>query len=148
MQQLLHLYRHFVQRHKPVAFTRSRPYRKNDNAHVEGKNWTHIRQYLGYERFDDIDIVEQMNERYTTEWRLYFNFFMPSAKLIEKQRVGSKVIKKYDQPKTPFQRIKDSSYIDQETKAELQKQFDQLNPFDLQKKMSAKIKRILKNVNR
>jgi hypothetical protein len=143
-----HLYRYFVQRNKPVAFTRSRPYRKNDNAHVEGKNWTHIRQYLGYERFDDIEIVEQLNDLYTTEWRLYFNFFIPSAKLIKKERVGSKVIKKYDQPKTPFQRIKDSSYIDQETKTELQKQFEQLNPFDLQKKMSNKIKRILKNVNR
>lgn len=143
-----HLYRYFVDRKKPVKFTRSRPYRKNDNAHVEGKNWTHIRQFLGYERFDKIEIVQQLNDLYVSEWRLYHNFFMPSSKLVEKQRVGSKVKKKYDDPKTPFQRILDSPYIDQTTKAELQKQFDQLNPFDLQKKMFGKIKRILKNVNR
>ena len=143
-----HLYRYFVQRDKPIEFTRSRPYRKNDNAHVEGKNWTHIRQYLGYERFEKIEIVQQLNELFTSEWRLYFNFFIPSTKLEKKERVGSKVIKKYDQPKTPFQRILDSSYIDQETKAVLQKQFDQLDPFDLQRKLVAKIKRILKNVDR
>ena len=143
-----HLYRYFVHRDKPVKFTRSRPYRKNDNAHVEGKNWTHIRQYLGYERFDKIEIVQQLNELYTSEWRLYLNFFIPSAKLVEKERVGSKVIKKYDQPKTPFQRILDSSYIDQKTKSLLQKQFDQLNPFDLRNSLVVKIKRILKNVDR
>ena len=143
-----HLYRYFVQRDKPIKFTRSRPYRKNDNAHVEGKNWTHIRQYLGYERFDNIEIVQQLNELYTSEWRLYFNFFIPSAKLVEKNRVGSKVIKKYDEPKTPFQRIKDSPYIDPEIKAVLQNKFDELNPFDLQKKMASKIKTIMKNVQK
>ena len=73
---------------------------------------------------------------------------MPSAKLVEKQRVGSRIKKKYDDPKTPFQRILDSSYIDQKTKAVLQEQFDQLNPFDLRKKLVVKIKRILKNVDR
>jgi hypothetical protein len=143
-----HLYRYFVQRDKPIKFTRSRPYRKNDNAHVEGKNWTHIRQYLGYERFDNIDIVRQLNELYTSEWRLYFNFFIPSAKLVEKNRVGSKISKKYDDPKTPFERIKDSPYIDAEIKDELQKQFDKLNPFELQKKMASRIKIIMKNVKR
>jgi hypothetical protein len=143
-----HLYRYFVKRDKPVKFTRSRPYRKNDNAHVEGKNWTHIRQYLGYERFDNIDIVQQLNELFASEWRLYFNFFIPSAKLVEKNRVGSKVSKKYDDPKTPFQRIKDSPYIDPEIKTMLQKQFDELNPFELQKKMASKIKTIMKNVKR
>jgi len=143
-----HLYRYFVNREKPVKFTRSRPYRKNDNAHVEGKNWTHIRQYLGYERFDKIEIVQQLNELYTSEWRLYFNFFIPSAKLVEKERIGSRVVKKYDYPKTPFQRIQDSPYIDQETKALLKKQFDELNPFELQKKLASKIKKILRNVER
>ena len=143
-----HLFRHFVYRDRPIQFTRSRPYRKNDNAHVEGKNWTHIRQYLGYERFDKIEIVEQLNELYTSEWRLYHNFFIPSAKLLAKERVGSKVIKKYDHPKTPFQRIQNSPYIDSETKVMLQKQFEELNPFELQKELAAKIKKILKNVKR
>jgi hypothetical protein len=143
-----HLFRYFDERKKPVKFTRSRPYRKNDNAHVEGKNWTHIRQYLGYERFDKIEIVQQLNDLYTSEWRLYHNFFMPSSKLVAKQRVGSRVKKKYDDPKTPFQRILESPYIDMETKAVLQKRFEELNPFKLQMSLAAKIKRILKNVDR
>ena len=143
-----HLVRYFVDRKKPVKFTRSRPYRKNDNAHVEGKNWTHIRQYVGYERFDNIEIVEQLNDLYTSEWRLYFNFFIPSAKLVKKERIGSRIIKKYDYPKTPFQRILDSPYIPQNTKQVLQKQFEELNPFKLQKNMADKIKMIVKNVNR
>jgi hypothetical protein len=143
-----HLYRYFVDRKRPVKFTRSRPYRKNDNAHVEGKNWTHIRQYVGYERFDKIEIVQQLNALYTSEWRLYHNFFMPSSKLVAKQRVGSKIKKKYDHPKTPFQRILESPYIDQETKTLLQKQFEKLNPFELQRKLAVKIKQILKNVKR
>ena len=75
---------------------------KNDNAHIENKNWTHIRQYLGYQRFDKPELVDKLNELYTSEWNLYFNFFIPSVKLIEKSRVGSKIVKKYDSPKTPF----------------------------------------------
>jgi hypothetical protein len=141
-----HLYRYFVQRDKPVSFTRSRPYRKNDNAHIEGKNWTHIRQYLGYERFDKIELVQQLNELYTSEWRLYFNFFIPSVKLIDKVRVGSKIIKKYDQPKTPFQRILESTEVPDKVKIQLTKQYKNSNPFLLQRKMVAKIKAIAKNV--
>ena len=139
-----HLYRYFVQREKPVRFTRSRPYRKNDNAHIEGKNWTHIRQYLGYKRLDKIEWVQQLNELYTTEWKLYFNFFIPSVKLQEKVRIGSKTIKKYDQPKTPFQRILESTNVSKSIKLELKKEYEKLNPFLLQRKMVAKIKTIIK----
>jgi hypothetical protein len=139
-----HLYRYFVQRDKPVSFTRSRPYRKNDNAHIEGKNWTHIRQYLGYERFDKIELVQQLNELYTSEWRLYFNFFIPSVKLIDKVRVGSKIIKKYDQPKTPFQRVLESTEISETKKIQLKNEYQYLNPFLLQKRMTEKIKAIMK----
>jgi len=139
-----HLYRYFDQRRKPVRFTRSRPYRKNDNAHVEGKNWTHVRQYIGYKRLDRIEYVQQLNELYTTEWRLYFNFFIPSVKLQEKVRIGSKTIKKYDQPKTPFQRILESTEVSESKKLELKKEYEKLNPFLLQRKMAAKIKAITK----
>ena len=139
-----HLYRYFVQREKPVRFTRSRPYRKNDNAHIEGKNWTHIRQYLGYKRLDKIEWVQQLNELYTTEWRLYFNFFIPSVKLQEKVRIGSKTIKKYDQPKTPFQRILESTKVSESIKLQLKKEYEKLNPFLLQRKMAAKVKAIIK----
>lgn len=90
-----HLARYLVneQRKKPVQFTRARAYLKNDHAHLENKNWTHVRQYIGYQRFGQPEIVELLNRLYTSEWRLYFNYFIPSVKLIEKKRIGAKVIK-------------------------------------------------------
>jgi len=142
-----HLIKYFTNRKRPVQFTRARAYMKNDNAHIENKNWTHVRQYLGYQRFDNTELVDKLNELYTAEWNLYFNFFIPSVKLIEKKRVGSKIIKKYDKPKTPFQRLLESEYIPIKTKKNLQAQFTNLNPFELQKQMSLKIKTILNIVN-
>ncbi|MFH1783096.1 MAG: integrase [Candidatus Omnitrophota bacterium] len=139
-----HLFRHFTQRKQPVQFTRSRAYHKDDNAHIEQKNWTHVRQWLGYHRFDDPLIVPLMNELYTSEWRFYHNFFCPSTKLLEKKRVASKVIKKYDAPKTPFQRILDSEYVNPKVKQKLKEQFDNLNPFQLRKAMELKINKIFK----
>ena len=89
-----HLYKYFTQRSKhPVQFTRSRAYKKNDNAHVEQKNWTHVRQWLGYNRFENPKIVTLLNDLYKTEWRLYHNFFIPSVKLLEKKRIASKTVK-------------------------------------------------------
>jgi len=143
-----HLYRYLTKhRKKPVQFTRARAYKKNDNAHIENKNWTNIRQYLGYQRFDKPELVDMLNNLYTSEWNLYFNFFIPSVKLIQKVRVGSKIIKKYDKPKTPFQRLMESDYIDQKTKDELKKQLESLNPFELQKRMKEKITAIINIVN-
>jgi len=139
-----HLVRHFQQRKHPAQFTRSRPYKKNDNAHVENKNWTHIRQYLGYQRFDNPQLVDMLNDLYCNEWNLYFNFFSNSFKLIEKQRVKSKIIKKFDVPKTPFQRIMESEFIPAETKQQLQRIIENIDPFELQKQMARKIKAIIK----
>jgi len=127
-----------------VQFTRSRPYHKNDNAHIEGKNWTHVRQYLGYQRFEGQETTQAMNELYTTEWRLFHNFFIPSVKLIEKTRHGSQIIKKHDKAKTPFQRILESPDINRQTKRQLQALFVSSNPFHLQEQIKMKIKRILK----
>jgi hypothetical protein len=142
-----HLMKYLTKRNNPIQFTRSRAYHKNDNAHIEGKNWTHIRQYLGYQRFDQPELVSMLNQLYTTEWSLYFNFFSPSVKLIEKYRVGSKIIKKYDKPKTPLQRLLESQHIDQQVKINLKNLFDQLDPFQLQKQMKRKIDAIIKMVN-
>jgi hypothetical protein len=139
-----HLWKYFTGRKRPVQFTRSRPYHKNDNAHIEGKNWTHVRQYLGYQRFDVPEITQAMNELYTTEWRLLHNFFIPSVKLIEKTRHGSQIFKKHDKAKTPFQRLLDSPEIDPQTKHRLQARFDSANPFYLQEQIKIKINRILK----
>ena len=139
-----HLLRHFHHRDQPVQFTRSRPYHKNDNAHVEQKNWTHVRQWLGYQRLDNPDVVALMNDLYTSEWRLYHNFFMPSVKLLEKKRIASKTIKRYDTPKTPYQRVMESTDISKEVKLSLKKQFEQLNPFRLRKAMEIKLAKIFR----
>lgn len=135
--------KHFQDRKRAVQYTRSREYQKNDNAHIEGKNWTHIRQYLGYDRFEDQRMVTLMNNLYSSEWRLLLNFFLPSVKLLAKERIKSKTIKRFDTPKTPFQRLLESNKVNQNTKEELQLLMKTLNPFTLQKIMSKKIRIIL-----
>jgi hypothetical protein len=135
-----HLFRHFSQRHQPVRFTRSRAYHKDDNAHIEQKNWTHIRQWIGYERLDDQGFVSLLNDLYKHEWRLFHNFFCPSVKLIAKERSGSKIIKRHDSPKTPYQRIMESSHVSESIKSSLTKQLEKLNPFLLRKIMEKKLR--------
>lgn len=139
-----HLYKYFNLRPKPVTFTRSRPYRKNDNAHIEEKNWSIVRQYMGYNRFESQDLTETLNDIYTQEWRLLMNFFRPATKLIAKQRIDAKIKKTYDKPKTPYQRILESKHITRNKKDELTVYFQTLNPFKLQEIMEAKIKHFLK----
>lgn len=139
-----HLVRYFTERKHPVRFTRARAYHRNDNAHVENKNWTHVRQFLGYQRFEQPTLVDKLNDLYTTEWYLYFNFFIPSVKLIDKQRVASKIIKRHDAPKTPFQRVLESEHISTQTKEHLQELYSSLNPFELYNQINTKIKAILK----
>lgn len=137
-----HLLRHFSERKKPVQFTRSRAYHKDDNAHIEQKNWTHVRQWLGYHRMDCPDVISLLNCLYKTEWRLFHNFFCPSVKLIAKQRIASKTIKRYDDPKTPFQRVLESPLIDDGIKQNLKEQFLSLNPFNLRKAMEIRLKKV------
>jgi hypothetical protein len=138
-----HLFAYFTKRKRPVQYTRSRAYKKNDNAHIEGKNWTHIRQYLGYHRFDRKEIVSLLNDLYSNEWSPFFNFFIPSAKTVSKERIDSKIVKKFDSPKTPFERLLVSDEIPKKTKRELTRIFNCLNPFKLQKVINSKIKMIL-----
>ncbi|MBZ0198846.1 MAG: hypothetical protein K8H86_03195 [Ignavibacteriaceae bacterium] len=138
-----HIYNFFTNRKHPVNYTRSRPYIKNDNAHIEEKNWTHIRQYLGYMRFDNPEITSMLNEMYTSEWRFFQNFFIPSSKLIEKKRVGAKIYKVYAIPKTPLQRLLDSAFTKPKVKTELKNIFKQLDPYVLHKNLKDKIKLIL-----
>jgi hypothetical protein len=137
-----HIVHHFQQRKQPVAFTRSRPYKKDDNAHIEQKNWTQVRQWLGYQRFDNPDLVPLLNDLYTSQWRLFHNFFLPSTKLLKKQRIGSKIVKKHDIPKTPYHRLLESKCISSQTKAQLKNLFQTLNPFTLRKTIDLKIAKI------
>jgi hypothetical protein len=142
-----HLIRHFGKRKDPIKFTRSRSYRKDDNCHVEQKNWTHVRQWLGYDRFDNPKVVPLMNELYKAEWRFYHNFFCPSFKLLEKKRVASKTIKRYDTPKTPYQRVLESSEVSTAIKRSLKEQIAELNPFRLRKVMEKKLEKIFATIH-
>jgi hypothetical protein len=101
-----------------ITLTRSRPYQKNDQAHVEQKNWTIVRQWIGYQRYES-DAALALLEAIYADLRLFINFLQPTMKLVEKQRVGSKVRKKYDTPQTPFQRVLASPDVDQATKDQL-----------------------------
>lgn len=139
------LFKYFTDRKRPVQYTRSREYYKNDNAHIEGKNWTHVRQYLGYQRFEDKRMTSLLNDLYTRRWRLFMNFFLPSAKLLSKERIGSKIIKKHDEPQTPVERLLASDHIPDEVKQRLRAQHQTLDPFLLQRQISIKIKEILRH---
>jgi hypothetical protein len=137
-----HLLRYCRTHRPPIHFTRSRAYQKNDNAHIEQKNWTHVRQWLGYRRFDDPHLVEQLNTLYTTEWRLLHNFFLPSVKLLDKRRIQSKIVKIHDKPHTPYQRVLRCRAIPRTVKQRLTAQYQRLNPFHLRQAIDQHIRRI------
>ena len=139
-----HILKYFTHRKRPVKFTRSRPYQKNDNAHVEEKNWTLVRQYIGYQRMAQPHLADELNALYTSEWRMMMNFFIPSTKLMEKRREGEKIIKRYDTPKTPYQRVAEHPMIDPKTKRKLKQLFESLNPFILQHMVQKKIKHLVR----
>lgn len=144
-----HLLRYFTERKKnPVQFTRSRPYHKDDNAHVEQKNWTHVRQLFGYHRIDNKAVIELMNDIYSNECSLLRNYFYPTIKLEDKQRINAKIKKRYEKkPKTPYQRVMESEHIDRTTKDKLTEIYNTLNPFELKKSMENKLKRIFTMVD-
>lgn len=141
-----HLVRYFTNHPSVTSFTRSRPYKKNDNAHVEQKNWSHVRQLFGYDRFEDRQILPLMNDLYAHEWSLYQNHFCPSMKLLEKKRINSKYFKKYDAPQTPYQRVLASDQIADEAKEHLKRDHQSLNPFILKKTIEKKLRVIFKHV--
>jgi hypothetical protein len=140
-----HVIRYLNQEKIPgLIFSRSRPNKKNDNAHVEQKNWTLVRHLFGYRRLGKSNLIDMMNDLYRNEWRLYQNFFMPAMKLIEKTRIGSKYRKKYDCPQTPYQRVLDEQSIPPQLKEKLSATYKVLDPFLLKMNIQVKLKRILK----
>ena len=141
-----HLQRYFSDRPREVAFTRSRPYRKNDNAHVEQKNWTHVRQLFGYDRIDDAGLVPLMNDLYAHEWSLLQNHFHPAMKLVEKQRVNARYRKKYDPPRTPYQRLLDCGHLTEDAENRLREIHESLNPFILRQSIEKKLRGIFRDI--
>ena len=134
--------------HSDIHFTRSRPYKKNDNCYVEQKNFTHVRELFGYERFDDPALVSVMNNIYKNYWNPLQNFFLPSFKLKEKIRVGAKVKKKYETPKTPYQRVIESGVLSQEEVEILKKRKAELNPFELKAGLELSLKEFFEIVRK
>jgi len=120
---------------KELTFTRSRPYRKNDNCFVEQKNYSVVRRAVGYRRHDTPEELETLNQLYAP-LRLFTNYFQPSMKLIEKMRRGSKVRKKYDKAKTPYQRVLDSKALSEDAEEDLKKTYATLNPVKLGREIS------------
>ena len=118
-----------------ITFTRSRPYRKNDSCYIEQKNWSVIRRTVGYGRYDTDKELQILNKLYRY-LRLYVNFFQPVRKLVQKERIGSKIIKRYDVAQTPFRRVLASAVIPEEIKMKLQRQYDMLNPAELKRQIT------------
>lgn len=139
-----HLFHYFGKRIKPVAFTRSRAYRKNDNAHVEQKNWTHVRQLVGYGRLEGAEVASLLNDLYCQEWRWFRNFFCPVMKHLRTEVQGSRKRRIYDQPATPFARLKVAAGVDPVQIAELEKIAKKLDPFALKETIERKLRIILR----
>ncbi len=133
---------------KNIQLTRGRPYKKDDNAHVEQKNWTHVRKLLGWDRYDSVAAVEAINDLYRQELRWLLNLYLPSVKMVQKTRVGSKLRRVYDAPQTPLQRVARSGYAEASQLAELTKLKGRLDPFELARIIDRKLKRIYELANR
>ena len=134
-----HLKRYCDREH--VTFTRSRPYKKNDQAHVEGKNWTVVRRFLGYGRYEGDVARMEINDLYK-DIRLYVNFFQPVMKLVSKTRVDGKVKKVYDTAQTPYQRVLASADVSQDRKDALQTLYKTLNPVALYNRIQEQLRHI------
>ncbi len=128
-------------REKRITFTRSRPYRKNDQAHVEQKNWSVVRRTVGYQRFESVAALTLLETIYA-DLRLYVNFFQPVMLLVSKERRGSKIHKKYDEARTPCQRALTSKQVSAVDKLRLQQTFLQLNPVTLKACLDENLKKL------
>jgi len=140
-----HLFSYFQRRPVPVAFTRSRAYRKNDNAHVEQKNWTHVRQLVGYGRLEGARAAELLDELYAQEWGWFRNFFCPVMKHLRTDVEGSRRRRIYDRPATPFARLKASGKATPAQLERLEALFASLDPFALRERIEAKLRLVLRH---
>jgi len=129
-------------RRQPVFMTRSRPYKKDDNAHVEQKNWTHVRQCFGYERHDNPALVEPMNALVKGAYGQLQNYFHASLKLDHKERTDGQVRRIYGAAQTPLARVLASAEVSAATKERLLRQKATLNPFALKQAVTQSLKAI------
>ena len=139
-----HLVR-YCQRHS-IQFTRGRPYKKDDNAHIEQKNWTHVRKVIGYDRYDTEAAVAALNDVYD-DLRLLQNLFLPSVKLVEKRRVGARLQRKHDVPRTPLERLQACGHGDPGKMRALEEVRSRLDPFALVARIDHKLERVYRLAN-
>jgi hypothetical protein len=132
-----YLVKHFADR--KIAFTRSRPYHKNDNAHVEQRNYSNVRHFLGYGRIDNKDIVPKLND-IMRDYSLLKNLFYPSRKLFSKVVIGSYTKKMFDDPKTPYQRVLEHSAVSDGAKEKLRIIYNSLNPVVFKKQIFSQLR--------
>jgi hypothetical protein len=137
------LYRYCLS--EQITFTRSRPYQKNDQAHVEQKNWSVVRHTIGYDRLETPEELALLRSIYS-DLRLYINFFQPVLKLVGKERIDGKTVRTYDQAKTPYRRVKAMDSLPIEVNARLSAQYVQLNPVLLRANIDEKVGRLWKIV--
>lgn len=123
---------------RAIQFTRSRPYKKDDNAHVEQKNWTHVRKLVGWDRYDTPAAQQALNALYA-DLRLFQNLFQPSMKLQRKERRGSRLLRRYDPPQTPFARVRASAAVDATKVAALARLFQSTDPFALAQRIARQL---------
>jgi hypothetical protein len=124
-----------------IQFTRGRPYKKDDNAHIEQKNWTHVRTLVGYVRYDSTTALDALNALYA-DVRLWQNLWLPSVKLVKKVRVGSRVRRQYDPPQTPFERVRACPDADPAKVAALARIHATLDPFALAARIDRQLGRL------
>ena len=133
---------------KQIQLTRGRPYQKNDNAHIEQKNWTHVRKLLGWDRYDSVAAVAAINAVYRQELRLWMNLYLPSVKLKKKVRVGSKLRRVYGPAQTPLERLLESGQADKRRVAGFKRLLATLDPFDLAISINRKLEAVYRLANR
>jgi hypothetical protein len=135
-------------RQNKVSIKRGRPYKKNDQCYVEQKNFTHVRELFGWDRYDKKELNEIMNDIYRNEWSILQNLFYPQMKLKTKLRVGAKYKKTYTEPETPLERVLAQASVSAETKARLIQLEKTTNPFELKKSIETKLKLINRLLNK
>jgi hypothetical protein len=111
---------------------------------VEQKNWTHVKKFVGYFRYDTLEELQVLNDLYRNELRFYKNFFQPVIKLISKERIGGRVHRKYDYPQTPYRRVMESNEVEEKLRQELMKIYISLNPAQLKRAIDEKLNRLYK----
>jgi hypothetical protein len=137
-----HLVAYLGQRPQPVLFTRARPYQKNDNAHVEQRNWTRVRQHFGYERYDNPAVTPLINTLCMGALGQLLNHFLPTLKLETKERRGTRTVRKYGAPQTPYLRVLAAAEVRPEEKARLKTLHATLHPFQLGRDVERHMKHI------